>query len=149
MKPEIWGPHAWIFLHSVTFDYPDNPTPDIKKKYKGFFESLQGILPCEKCRNHYKNNLKKQPLTDTILKSRKNLIEWLIDIHNTINKKNGKATLSYKQVIKKYLDYYEGKKETKDELQKCNNKSITSNLIVIITILLVTVFILKKRIFMN
>ena len=50
MKPEIWGPHAWIFLHSITFDYPDNPTKEVKEKYKGFFESLQDILPCEKCK---------------------------------------------------------------------------------------------------
>ena len=23
MKPEIWGPHAWMFLHSITLEYPD------------------------------------------------------------------------------------------------------------------------------
>ena len=146
MKPEIWGPHAWIFLHSITFDYPDNPTKEVKEKYKGFFESLQDILPCEKCRNHYKKNIKKYPLNEYVLKNRKNLIEWLIDLHNIINKMNGKPTLSYKQVIKKYLDYYEGKEQPRNELQKCNNNnSITSNLIVIISILLVTVFILKKE----
>ena len=31
MNPKIWGPHAWIFLHSITLNYPENPTPELKK----------------------------------------------------------------------------------------------------------------------
>lgn len=147
MKPEIWGPHAWIFLHSVTFDYPDNPSPHIKEQFKNFFESLQYILPCEMCREHYKHNLKRFPITNNVLKSRKNLIEWLIDIHNNVNKSNKKPKLKYQEVVKKYLDYYEGK--DLKEPPKCVYPSISSNIIVIISILFMTLFILKKRIFIK
>jgi hypothetical protein len=147
MKPEIWGPHAWIFLHSVTFDYPDNPSTKVKEQYKSFFDSLQYVLPCEMCRNHYKENLRRFPVTNNVLKSRKNLIEWLIDIHNNVNQTNHKPKLKYQEVVKKYLDYYEGK-DIK-EPPKCVSPSISSNIIVIISILLMTIFILKKRIFLN
>ena len=26
MHPELWGPGAWKFLHSITFNYPKEPT---------------------------------------------------------------------------------------------------------------------------
>ena len=26
MEPNIWGPGAWTFLHSITFQYPENPS---------------------------------------------------------------------------------------------------------------------------
>ena len=48
MKPEVWGPHAWIFLHSITFNYPDNPTDDEKKHYKNFFENLKFDIALKK-----------------------------------------------------------------------------------------------------
>tara|TARA_B100001248_G_scaffold250540_1_gene224740 strand:+ start:375 stop:818 length:444 start_codon:yes stop_codon:yes gene_type:complete len=147
MKPEVWGPHAWIFLHSVTFDYPDNPSETKKEQYKVFFESLQNVLPCEICRNHYQENLKRFPINKNVLKSRKNLIEWLIDIHNSVNQSNNKSKLKYQDVVKKYLDYYEGK-DFKDP-PKCVSPSISSNIVVIISILLMTLFILKKRIFLK
>jgi polyphosphate kinase len=31
MRPEVWGPHGWIFLHSVTMNYSDHPSKDDKK----------------------------------------------------------------------------------------------------------------------
>ena len=33
MEPEIWGPHAWQFLHSITLSYPDNPTFEDKNNH--------------------------------------------------------------------------------------------------------------------
>ena len=37
MDPEVWGPHGWYFLHSITLAYPDNPTDDDKTYHKNFF----------------------------------------------------------------------------------------------------------------
>ena len=62
MDPEIWGPHAWIFLHSITLNYPNNPTMYDKQHYKTFFTSLQNILPCDWCSRNYKLHLKKFPI---------------------------------------------------------------------------------------
>ena len=87
MLPEVWGPGGWIFLHTITMNYPNNPTEDQKFYYKQLFENLRYTLPCEKCANHYAENLKKYPL-DQALKSKEKLIKWLIDIHNEVNIKN-------------------------------------------------------------
>ena len=107
MDPNIWGPSAWLFLHSVTFQYPDNPTDLEKENYYTFFNSVKEILPCPTCRVHYKENLKLLPIK---LESRENLIEWLIDIHNEVNRKNGKKIYSYNDIYKKYNQLYTNKK---------------------------------------
>ena len=30
-EPEIWGPHYWFFLHTVSESYPVHPTSVTKK----------------------------------------------------------------------------------------------------------------------
>lgn len=110
MDPKIWGPHAWIFLHSITFNYPINPTKDEINKHYNFFNSLEFVLPCETCRIHYKQNLKEYPLTKKILSTRDNLVKWLIKIHNNINKLNNKKSLTYEDVVDHYNNLYDDNK---------------------------------------
>lgn len=107
MKPDIWGPHAWIFLHSITLDYPDNPTENDKKNFSAFFNSLGYVLPCTKCKLNFKTHLEKYPLTNNALSSKTKLIKWLIDIHNEINKINNKPIMSYETSLQNILTLYE------------------------------------------
>lgn len=95
-----WGTHAWAFIESIALTYPVNPTLQDKSDYKDFFISLQNVLPCPRCRNHYKENLKKHPINKA-LTSREDLIRWVIDVHNEVNKSNGKRVLSYEEARKR------------------------------------------------
>ena len=103
MNPKFWGPHAWIFLHSITMNYPKNPSEQDKHVYFNFFKSLENVLPCEKCAYNYSNNLKKLPI-EPALENRDKLIRWLIGIHNEVNLETGKPPYTYEQVIDEY-DY--------------------------------------------
>jgi len=98
-----WGPHAWVFLHSITFNYPDHPSDTDKQIYYDFFKSLQNILPCPKCKSHYQENFKNIPIQ---LQSRKDLIHWLINIHNEVNSQNHKKKVSFHEVEESYLYNY-------------------------------------------
>ena len=102
MHPQFWGPHAWIFLHSVTFAYPVNPTEDEKKQYHQFFHKLHYVLPCYQCAQHYKKHLEMYPISKSVLQTRNNLIEWLIIVHNEVNKSLGKPVLTTEEVIQEY-----------------------------------------------
>ena len=62
MDPEVWGPHAWIFLHTITLTYPHNPTDQDKKNYKMFFYNLATVLPCTHCSQNYRIHLKQLPI---------------------------------------------------------------------------------------
>ena len=62
LKPTIWGPHGWKFLHYVSLGYPEKPTMNDKNNYKNFYYSLQYILPCEKCTQNYQKNISEYPI---------------------------------------------------------------------------------------
>jgi len=105
MNNNIWGPKAWVFLHTITFNYPNNPSNSDKKNYKNFFESLQFILPCKICKEHYINHIKDNPI-DNYLDTKENLVKWLIIIHNEVNKILNKPILNYKEIIEHYNYIY-------------------------------------------
>lgn len=104
MEPNIWGPGAWTFLHSITFQYPEKPSDLEKQKYYTFFNSLKNVLPCPVCREHYKKNFEQLPIR---LETRNELIEWLIDIHNEVNRMNNKKIYTYNEVYKIYNKLYD------------------------------------------
>ena len=103
MEPNIWGSHAWLFLHTITLNYPDKPTKYDKDNYKDFFESLSHVIPCEVCKSHYKQNIKKYPIQ---LDSKESLTRWLHMIHNIVNVKTGKDEYPYGDFIEKYSNLY-------------------------------------------
>ena len=83
MEPQVWGPHGWFFLHSVTMAYPEKPTKKDKEDYFIFFNTLTKVLPCEVCRKHFKQHMAEIPI-EPALQSRQTLVEWLIKIHNLV-----------------------------------------------------------------
>ena len=103
ISPDVWGPPAWSFLHYLTFSYPDNPTSMDKQNMKAFFSALGPILPCEKCRMNFAKHTSIYPLNDEALSSRFDLINWLINIHNEVNKMNGKRIFTYDEAMDAYL----------------------------------------------
>lgn len=108
MDPKIWGPPGWIFLHFITFGYPDNPTEEDKQNYKNFFINIKNVLPCQKCRDNYEDHLKKYPLNDQILSNKTQFIKWFIDIHNEVNKITNDKKIEYKDMM---VEYFKGDKK--------------------------------------
>lgn len=82
IDPKLWGKSGWIFLHSVTLGYPNDPTDDDKNNYRIFFNTIKDVLPCGKCRQNYSNSIGKYGLTDDVLISRDALVNWLIRIRS-------------------------------------------------------------------
>jgi len=108
MNQNIWGPHLWFSLHTISFNYPLVPTQDDKDNYRNFFNSMKNVIPCSVCKKNYIRHLNEIPI-DQHLHNRKSLVYWVIDLHNMVNGETGKKILSYDNVIKKYEDAY-GKK---------------------------------------
>ena len=94
MMTKVWGPPGWMFLHCITYGYPDkidynNHDHIIRKEnMKIFFEKIGHVFPCKYCRESYLNFIKEIPI-DNNLDSRKDLVKWLYDIHNKVNDKLG------------------------------------------------------------
>lgn len=122
MEASIWGPKAWVFLHSITMNYPEKPTDEDKRNFDIFFSSIGKVLPCKICKKHYENNLKINPIN---LNSKKELVTWLINIHNEVNKLNNKKIYTYDEVIKLYETIY---KNNKNKDKDINNLKLNLDL---------------------
>jgi hypothetical protein len=119
MDPAVWGKHGWIFLHSLTMAYPDNPSENDIQTYKNFFMLLPEVLPCSACRQHLKEHFCRFSLT-AALKNKKMLVEWLINIHNETNKSLGKQTKSFDEVIDIYKSMYS---QSNTQIEMFSNKT--------------------------
>jgi hypothetical protein len=92
MMTSIWGPALWLSLHTISFNYPIEPTEEQKKYYYKYFKSLQYILPCRYCRENYEKNLKTHNLTKAVMKNRESLSRWVYELHEMVNKNLGKSS---------------------------------------------------------
>lgn len=101
MKPEVWGPHMWFMLHTISFNYPEQPSEHNKRAYYDFFRALADVLPCDECQTHYKRQLHSYPIQPH-LDSRSNLVKWVIQMHNFVNGRTGKPELTNEEVLTIY-----------------------------------------------
>jgi hypothetical protein len=103
MITSIWGPPAWHFIHTVSFNYPTHPTCDDRKNYRNFVANLENILPCGKCRKNLQKNFRKLPLQAKDLESRATFSLYIYKLHELINTMlNKKSGLSYEHVRERY-----------------------------------------------
>jgi len=103
MLTSVWGPSAWHYLHTISFNYPVKPSCRDKQNYRAFIMNLRDTLPCGKCRVNLCSNFKKQPLKMCHLKDRKSFSKYVYDLHELVNKMLGKTSgLSYNDVRERY-----------------------------------------------
>lgn len=103
MLTTVWGPSLWHFLHTMSFNYPIDPTNEQKKQYMNFILSLKNILPCKYCRINLKKNFKEVPLKMSSMKDRESFSKYVYNLHEHINKMLGKVSnLSYAEVRERY-----------------------------------------------
>lgn len=103
MLTTVWGPSLWHTLHTISFNYPVNPTYEDKKNYQKFICNLRHVLPCKYCRMNLKTNFKSLPPTMEVMKNRATFSKYIYDLHELVNKMlKKKSDLSYCDVKTRY-----------------------------------------------
>ena len=103
MLTATWGPPMWHYLHTMSFNYPVEPTQEDKKHYMDFVLNLQNVLPCKYCRMNLKTNLKELPLTVKCMKNRDSFSRYIYELHELVNKMlKKKSNLKYCDVRERY-----------------------------------------------
>lgn len=103
MLTKIWGACMWHYLHTMSFNYPVRPSPEQKENYRNFILNLQNVLPCGKCRENLKKNMKKLPLLMKHMESRESFSKYVYLLHEAVNKMLGKKSgLTYADVRERY-----------------------------------------------
>lgn len=140
MDPTVWGPKLWFFIHTLALNYSDNPSYEEKRNHEEFFNSLVHLIPCDKCRNHYKQHISKNPVINHLNNSSE-LFQYTIDIHNEVNKTLGKRVYTYDEVVEIYKKHYNPNYIS----SKIFNKKVIASLIIIPTLLGISYIIYKKK----
>ena len=99
----VWGAPLWHSLHTMSFNYPVDPTQEDKVHYRDFILSLQYVLPCKYCRINLKTNLKTLPLTMDQMKNRESFSRYVYELHELVNRMlKKKSNLTYCDVRERY-----------------------------------------------
>lgn len=114
MLTYVWGPSLWHFLHTMSFNYPVNPTCQDKKEYMRFIKSLRYILPCRYCRENLTRNLKETGFSIKDMRSRESFSKFVYRLHNHINKMLGKKnSIKFDEVRSRYENFRSRCSQTK------------------------------------
>ena len=116
MNTNFWGPHGWIFIHSIANNYAnldweklkeEDKIDEVQEDYEKFFHYLGKVLPCRYCRKSYNEYIKELPIKH-YLNGPDDLLYWTYCIHNKVNDKlrsqgeYNKPNPSFDLVCKRY-----------------------------------------------
>lgn len=103
MLTTVWGPSLWHVLHTMSFNYPNEPTQEQKHHYRNFILNLENVLPCKYCRINLKKNFKTLPLKMCHMENRDTFSRYIYNLHETVNKMlKKKSGLTYCDVRERY-----------------------------------------------
>ena len=135
LDPQIWGPHYWFFLHTLSMTYPVYPNAVTKKKYYEFINNLPLFIPIENISSEFQKLLQKYPIAP-YLDTRKTFIQWLHFIHNKINTKLEKPIIPIEKFYINYYEAYKSKNIKIVEYLKLKKKIVYISLLMIIIIVI-------------
>jgi hypothetical protein len=116
LDSNVWGPHYWFFLHTISMCYPNRPNSNTKKKYYDFIHNFYLFIPIESMSSYFSKLLDEYPVTP-YLDSKDSFIRWMHFIHNKINEKIEKPIISLEKF---YADYYEAYKPKDLKMREYN-----------------------------
>ena len=83
---EIWNDSLWKSMYLMIYNLPENPNYQDKQRIVAFFENWSILLPNNDIKKEYQKLLQDYPIINYI-DNKKELLKWLNDIHNKINRK--------------------------------------------------------------
>jgi hypothetical protein len=89
MFPAVWGPLIHNFLLLVAKAYPETPSAERQAAMKQYLFLTFLHLPCGDCTNHAIRLFHRHPPD---LSSRQSLLQYLVDMHNMINRRLNKRS---------------------------------------------------------
>jgi len=88
----------WLFFHSFSFAYPENPSEEYKIETANFIANIipKNLGGCGGCQNDYRTYIDKLNVF-RIVSSKQELSTFFVDLHNYINsKKFDQNNIAYK-----------------------------------------------------
>ena len=123
LNPEVWGPHYWFFLHTITLNYPHYPNEVTKKKYYEFVSNIPLFIPVESIASEFSKLLDEYPVA-SYLDSRDEFVRWMHFIHNKINEKMELPKIPLHVFYSSYYEKYKPKIVAQQEDHRWKQKVV-------------------------
>ena len=101
LNKESLGHISWEVLHTFAASYPTKPTKEDQKQFKNLISAFTHLYPCPDCRKSFKLLISENPVKTG---NREEVVNYICDIHNLVNKKLGKEIFD----CKKAMDFWGG-----------------------------------------
>lgn len=100
MSKKDWGNISWILMHSLAQKVIENKFVNCKQILIKIIFDICNNLPCPDCREHANKLLKSSNINK--ISNKKELISFLCEFHNIVNKKLKKPTKNIEEIEKQY-----------------------------------------------
>lgn len=102
MHTTFWGPHAWIFLHAICFNYPFKPDTEDKKNIKDYVLAFIKNIPCTGCKFSFADIYDSLKI-DEFLGDKYGVFLWSYLIHDIVNQKLHKVSIHFEDAVELYI----------------------------------------------
>lgn len=107
-KPQIWGPAAWFFLHSIALAQGDTVPDDKKERLRRFFtEDLAYLLPCPACARTVQDHVSAMEIDDDTFADRDSVFEFVWTLHNMVNADKGVPEIPFDESVLNYAQAFD------------------------------------------
>ena len=103
--PNVWGPHVWAAVHLIALGAPTSFDSSTQAGYRNFFANLPYVLPCKSCQEHLLDIMTQKgamSLDNAFVSGRDSLFLWTVNIHNSVNRRLGKPTMTVEDAMSKW-----------------------------------------------
>jgi len=99
----IWGASLWKILHIAA---QVSNSKGVIPLWRGVFDAMRTGLPCPDCSAHYNAWYKARPLQFSLIpmtgSTRGPIVNWILELHNNVNRRTGKPTWTGAQLAGSY-----------------------------------------------
>ena len=94
-----WGPATWNALHCFAHSAPKVLNDSEQARFRLMLDLVGEHLPCPTCRRHFKEYLEEHYVNAM---TREDLVEFLNDMHNSVNVRLGKRAFTLEEHYRAY-----------------------------------------------
>ena len=103
MYPPSWGYLVWDTMLIMAMLYPEKPSEKRRAQMIDFLTNLCPNLPCPGCAGHCEVYQKDHPPDAS---GRNELIKWVVDFHNAVNRRTGKREFTLEEAERTIREKY-------------------------------------------
>jgi hypothetical protein len=102
VSKSVWGPCVWYLFHTLAYKAVPENFAEIKAELIQYIQRICANLPCPECTQHATEYMKQHSRVLSMITTKEQLQQFLVDFHNIVNVRKQKPRFTYEQADAKY-----------------------------------------------